>query len=132
MTVTSSGKILKPLVIFKGARNGRIVQREFPTYKNNVIHLCQVNAWMDEEAMLVWIEQVLCPHIETALPGILLILFFDSYCCHMMASVVGKIQDLGVEVEHIPGGCTSICQPVDIGKNKPFKKIGCINSERNG
>jgi hypothetical protein len=39
----------------------------------------------------------------------------------MMASVVCKIQDLGVEVEHIPGGCTALCQPVDIGINKPFK-----------
>lgn len=38
-----------------------------------------------------------------------------------MASVVTRIQDLGVEVEHIPGGCTPLCQPVDIGVNKPFK-----------
>jgi hypothetical protein len=121
MTVTASGKILKPLDIFKGARNGRIVQREFPTYENDMIYLCQANAWMDKEAMLVWIEQVLCPHIETAPPGILPILFLDSYRCHMMASVVGKIQDLGVELEHIPGGCTSICVLVDIGVNKPFK-----------
>jgi hypothetical protein len=121
MTVAASGKILKPLDIFKGARNGCIVQREFPTYENNMIYLCQANAWMDMEAMLVWIEQVLCPHIETAPPSILPILFLDSYCCHMMASVVGKIQDLGVEVEHIPGGYTLICQLVDIGVNKPFK-----------
>ena len=34
------------------------------------------------------------------------------------------IQELGVEVEHIPGGCTCLCQPVDVGINKPFKK--CI------
>ena len=39
----------------------------------------------------------------------------------MMNLVVNVIQDLGVEVEHIPGGCTSLCQPVDIGINKPFK-----------
>jgi DDE superfamily endonuclease len=31
------------------------------------------------------------------------------------------IQGLGVQVEHIPGGCTYLCQPVDIGVNKPFK-----------
>jgi hypothetical protein len=31
------------------------------------------------------------------------------------------IQELGVEVQHIPGGCTSLCQPVDVGFNKPFK-----------
>jgi hypothetical protein len=39
----------------------------------------------------------------------------------MMASVVYKIQELGVEVKHIPGGCTSLCQPVDVGFNEPFK-----------
>jgi hypothetical protein len=39
----------------------------------------------------------------------------------MMASVVQAIQEMGVEVVHIPGGCTSLCQPVDIGFNKPFK-----------
>ena len=42
----------------------------------------------------------------------------------MMASVVQKIQELGVEVKHIPGGCTSLCQPVNVGFNKPFKN--CI------
>ena len=31
------------------------------------------------------------------------------------------IQELSVEVQHIPGGCTSLCQPVDVGFNKPFK-----------
>ena len=39
-----------------------------------------------------------------------------------MASVVNVIQALGVEVEHIPSGCTYLCQPVDIGINKPYKK----------
>ncbi len=39
----------------------------------------------------------------------------------MMASVVYKTQELGVKVKHIPGGCTSLCQLVDIGFNKPFK-----------
>jgi hypothetical protein len=39
----------------------------------------------------------------------------------MMASVVQMIQELGVEVQHIPGRCTSLCQPVHVGFNKPFK-----------
>ncbi len=38
-----------------------------------------------------------------------------------MGLVVQRIQELGVEVRHIPGGCTSLCQPVDVGFNKPFK-----------
>jgi hypothetical protein len=39
----------------------------------------------------------------------------------MMASVVTRIQELGIEVKHVPGGCTSLCQPVNVGFNKPFK-----------
>ena len=39
----------------------------------------------------------------------------------MMGSVVGAIQELGVKVEHIPGGYTCLVQPVDIGVNKLFK-----------
>jgi DDE superfamily endonuclease len=38
-----------------------------------------------------------------------------------MSSVVSKIQELGVEVNHIPGGCTGLTQPVDVGINKPLK-----------
>ncbi len=37
--------------------------------------------------------------------------------------VVQKVQELRLEVKHIPGGCTSLCQPidVDVGFNKTFK-----------
>jgi hypothetical protein len=54
-------------------------------------------------------------------------IFLDSCRCHMMASVVREIQKLGVEVEHIPGGCTTLCQPVDVGVNNPSR----IGLERN-
>jgi hypothetical protein len=38
-----------------------------------------------------------------------------------MGSVMNRIQQMGIEVLHIPGGCTYLCQPVDIGINKPLK-----------
>ena len=77
---------------------------------------------MDEKVMLMWVEKILKPYVMTAPDGIVLILFLDSYWCHMMASVVKAVQELvGDEVEHIPGGWTGLCQPVDVGVNKPFK-----------
>ena len=121
MTVTASGKVLTPLVVFKGKPGGRIDQREFSTYPNEMMYACQDNAWMDEKVMLMWVEKILKPYVMTAPDGIVPILFLDSYRCHMMASVVEAVQELGVEVEHIPGGCTGLCQPVDVGVNKPFK-----------
>lgn len=38
-----------------------------------------------------------------------------------MSTVVSTIQNLGVEVQHIPGGCTGLVQPVDVGIGKPLK-----------
>ena len=108
-------------VLFLGKPNGRIVQCEFPMYPKGMIYACQDNAWMDERVMLMWVEMVLKPYVDTAPQNMVPLLFLDSYCCHMMHLVVNVIQDLGVEVEHIPGGCTSLCQPVDIGINKRFK-----------
>ena len=48
ITVTASVKMLPPLLVFKGAKNGRIVKKEFPTFDNSMYYSCQENAWMDE------------------------------------------------------------------------------------
>ncbi len=39
----------------------------------------------------------------------------------MMVSFVQRIQELGLEVQHIPGSCTSLCKLIDVGFNKLFK-----------
>lgn len=121
MTVTASGKYLTPLLVFKGSRRGRIAKTEFPTFPQSMLYACQPNAWMDEEPMAMWVEKVLKPHVEKAPVNVVPLLLLDSYRCHMMASIVETIQELGVEVQHIPGGCTGLVQPVDVGINKPFK-----------
>jgi hypothetical protein len=76
---------------------------------------------MDEAVMLVWVEDVLTPYVAQALDDTVPLLILDLYCCHMMGSVVQQIQELRVEVQHIPCGCTLLGQPVDIGFNKPSK-----------
>ena len=121
MTVSASGKVLTPLLVFKGAPNGRIEKKEFGKYPPDMEYACQANAWMDERVMHLWIDKVLKPYVDQAPPGVVPLLLLDSYRCHMMKAIVNAIEDLGVEVEHIPGGCTSLCQPVDVGVNKPFK-----------
>jgi len=118
VTIAADGTVLPLTVVFKGKPDGRITQTEFSTYPTTHHYHCQDSAWMDERVMLAWVNKVLKPYVtEHVIP----ILILDSYFCHMMASVVTKIQELGIEVKHIPGGCTSLCQPVDVGFNKPFK-----------
>ena len=99
--------MLPSVVVFKGKKNGRIAKKEFSTFPTFHHHHCDA-AWMDETVMLAWVGQVLRPYVDTAPKDIIPILILDSYRCHMMALVVQKIQELGMEVKHIPGGCTSL------------------------
>ena len=52
---------------------------------------------------------ILKPYVAIAWEHVIPLLILDSYHCHMMASVVTRIQELRIEVKHIPGGCTSLC-----------------------
>jgi hypothetical protein len=104
-----------------GKRGGIIERRELPTFPADAIYKVQPKAWFLEDIMLEWIIEVLAPHVATAPPGIVPLLFLDSFAVHMMGSVVNKIQELGVEVDFIPPGCTGLVQPVDVGYNKSFK-----------
>ena len=114
---------LPPILIFKGTQNGQIAKKELSNFPPGCKYFCQENGWMDERVMIEWIENIFKPFIETALENVVPLPVLDSYQCDMMTSVVETIQQLGVEVEHIPGGCTSLCQPVDVGINKAMKML---------
>jgi hypothetical protein len=119
--VTGSGKLLT-LMLFKGKSDGRISTLEFGSYPADRIYGCQSEAWMDEKMIHIWIDKVLIPWKQSRDPNIVLLLVLDSYRVHMMGTIVNHIQQLGIEVQHIPGGCTYLCQPVDVGVYCPIKK----------
>lgn len=121
VTIEASGRMLPPLLVFKGAANGRIAKSELPTYPDSGHYLCQPKAWMDEQAMIKWIDLVLVPWKNAKPPGVVPTLILDAYRVHMMGNIVNQIQSLGIEVVHIPAGCTYLCQPVDVGINKTIK-----------
>ena len=78
---------------------------------------------MDEVCMLRWVDEILKPYLQVnpPPPGIVPVILLDAYRCHMMALVTDAIAELGIEIIHIPGGCTGLTQPLDVGINKPFK-----------
>jgi hypothetical protein len=121
VTIAADGRLLPLMVVFKGQPKGKIARTEFSSYPTTNIYCCQANAWMDMAVMVAWVDEVLAPYVAMVPDDIVPLLVLDSYQCHMMALVVQRIQELGVEVKHIPGGCTSLCQPVNISFNKPFK-----------
>ena len=96
VTVAASGKFLKPRIVFKGKPGDRIERNEFPTFPDSKFYACQDRAWMDERVMKMWIQLVLKPHVKTAPPDIHPFLLLDSYRCHMMATIVDEIRELGI------------------------------------
>jgi hypothetical protein len=121
LTVSASGKMLPPMVIYKGTRHGRIATRETRDHPQEMKYAMQPKSWFDEVTMLDWVEKVLKPYVATAPVGIIPILFLDSFKVHLLGSVADAIQGLGVKLEIIPPGCTGLVQPIDVGINKPFK-----------
>jgi hypothetical protein len=123
LTITAAGDQLVPMVVYKGTENGRIKQCKLALHDPTCIYKTQANAWMDKRVMLCWVEDVLASYISLAPPGIVPLILLDLCQCHIMALVVNVIQDLGCKVVHIPGGCTSFLQPLDVGYNKQFKTL---------
>jgi hypothetical protein len=124
VTIMADGMLLPSTLVFKGTTpNGRIVTKEFPSgdYPTTHFYKCQEAAWMDKQVMIAWMNKVLAPYVAMAPDHIAPVLILDMYQCHLMALVVQMIQELGMEVKHIPGECASLCQAVDVGFNKPFK-----------
>ena len=122
--ITANGNQLPSLIIFKGKEReegGKILNQELTTYPTGAFYGTNLTAWMSEKMMLYWVEKVVKPYVATAPPGIVPLLFLDSFSVHGMASVNNALNDIGVEVIIIAPGCTGITQPVDVGYNKPFK-----------
>lgn len=104
---------------------GRIEKRELPTFSDHAYYAMQKNAWCDETCMLDWLNKSFKDWVDARkvqFPDIIPVLILDAFSVHMLTSVVAKVESLGCDVIFIPGGCTYLCQPVDVGINRPFKR----------
>src|SRR6185295_19301809 len=48
-------------------------------------------------------------------------LIYDSFSAHITSDVKDSFKNNNTDLVNIPGGLTSICQPLDVSINKPFK-----------
>ena len=113
LSVLANGTKLPPMVIFKGKR----LPHNLPP---GIIVQMQEKGWMDEQIMWLWIEKV-----WTRRPGGLArrksLLVMDSFEGHKTDSVKKRCNEENTDIAIIPGGLTSVLQPLDVCLNKPFK-----------
>ena len=108
------GSKLKPMLIFKRKTIPKI------NNKHGVVVSAQQKGWMDSEQMKVWIEKVWHAWIGD-LGRRKSLLVYDSFEAHVTDTVKASFKRENTELAVIPGGLTSLLQPLDVSLNKPFK-----------
>ncbi|CAG8773217.1 20037_t:CDS:2, partial [Racocetra persica] len=98
-------------------------EKQLPHGKNilpGVIAWFQYNGWMDTSLMIRYIDYLNNMKInnEYEIPTMIV---YDLFSRYFEDFVKDRFQNSGINLVVIPGGLTSICQPLDIAVNKPFK-----------
>lgn len=115
LAVTADGRKLRPYVIFK---RKTIPKGTFP----RGIHIrAHEKGWMSHELVVDWIATVWekRPGGLLRLPALLVL---DSYRGHLVEPVRNRLAECRTDMAVIPGGLTSVLQPLDVSINKPFKE----------
>ena len=114
LTCMADGTKLKPMIIFKRKLMPKI---KFPS--GVFVHVHD-KGWMDEEGVKLWITNV-----WNRRPGSLRkessLLVWDMFKAHRTTKISNMLNDMKTKTAVIPGGLTSVVQPLDVCLNKPFK-----------
>ena len=114
LTCAGDGRKLRPMVNFKRKTLPKIAN------KHGVVIAVQENCWMDAERMKTWIEKVWHSR-RGGLGRRRSLLVCDMFEAHVTESVKIALTRENTNLVVIPGGLTSILQPLDVSLNNPFK-----------
>lgn len=107
------------MIIFKGKTNRTINKLTVP---KDFVVATQTKGWMDDFLMSRYIDEIWKPYIENTSYSES-ILCLDSFKAHISVSSEVKLRTNKIHASVIPGGCTSVLQPLDVCLNKPFKSL---------
>ena len=81
----------------------------------------QEKAWMDDDLLKVWVEDIWIKHIRTECQKLRFenaLLTFDAFAAHLTDDIESQLLEAKTDTLAIPAGCTSKCQPMDVCLNK--------------
>uniref|UniRef100_A0A8C4STC8 HTH CENPB-type domain-containing protein n=1 Tax=Erpetoichthys calabaricus TaxID=27687 RepID=A0A8C4STC8_ERPCA len=115
LTILVDGKKLPPYVIFKWKT--LLKNEKFPP---GIIIRAQQKGWMDNDLVIDWLKCVWQRRLGSLLkmPNMLVM---DSFRGHLTEGVKKRLKDGKTDQVIIPGGMTSLLQPLDVCINWPFK-----------
>ena len=111
----ADGTKLNPVVIFKRKTLPKGVK-----FVPGVIVQAHPKGWMDEAGTQQWLRQV-----WNTRPGAMIskrsMLVWDMFRAHVTDTCKKTTSEIRTDMVVIPGGLTSVLQPLDVCLNKPFK-----------
>ena len=111
----ADGTKLKPMVIFKRKTMPKEV---FPS--GVVVHVHE-KGWMDTDGVLLWLQKVWA-HRPGGMTNQKSMLVWDMFRSHLVPKVKARLQKgYNTTAAVIPGGLTSVLQPLDVSLNRPLK-----------
>lgn len=110
----ADGTKLPPYVVFK---RKTMPKDKFPS---GVIVRVQEQGWFNDSIMDDWLKTVWMKR-DGGLRKQRSMLVLDAFRCHTTDNVKSKLKRHNTDLVIIPGGMTSILQPMDAVVNKPFK-----------
>jgi len=110
---------VKPLVFFRGMGVGATIVTKRATYDPRVVVKFNPKAYANSSNMVEWFDEQLIPILEVR-PTLLVL---DLVRAHKTEEVLDTFSANDIDVSMIPGGCTSLVQPLDVSINRPFKDI---------
>jgi hypothetical protein len=117
-TVTASGERLPLCAVLKGKtpRCLKKIQEGASSDVRKVQLYYSEKGWINEEIMQRYLHDVLLPYTNS-LPAALIL---DSYPAHFTPAVRDAAAAMNLQLIQVPGGCTSVLQPLDVSFNGPL------------
>ena len=112
----ADGSKIPPMVIFK---RKTMPKEKFPA--GVVVHV-HPKGWMDEQGMHIWLDKCWARRPGGGLTNARSLLVWDQFRGHLVDSVKRRTKRThNTDIAVIPGGLTSVLQPLDVSVNHPFK-----------
>ena len=126
LSVTASGHLLPPQVIYQGKTVGCHAKITFPD-DWHITH--SESHWSNEATMLQFIDNIIVPYISAMRRDFELaddhvaLAIFDVFTAQRCDSVLKKLRENHIRQVFVPAACTGELQPLDLSTNSDFKQI---------
>ncbi|RKK17109.1 hypothetical protein BFJ66_g18038, partial [Fusarium oxysporum f. sp. cepae] len=120
--ISATGKVLRPLVIFKGKT---VQQQHFPEkldFLEDWEFTCSEKGWTNNHMALIWLKTVFIPSTKPENPKEPRLLILDGHGSHMTEDFLFECYNNNIFVLFLPAHASHVLQPLDVAVFGPLKR----------